>query len=182
MASQSGTDYFSEALYDLHRYEGHPHMVNGDYYQPRISQAIAKLVSGDHDVSKFEPDERAQFIFGLAKLLELKDVVGEIEHTNDWDWYVQIQTSDGKWYGDYARDGLLEPEGEDWDGPYCDDFGTRYDNQTYQWIPKGDKERYDHYYSNLVVEIEVWDTAGMYDSSKKLLKVGEISRILIGER
>lgn len=169
---------------------------DGTYRHPRISGAIADLVTGDWDLTNFRsnrkptemvphpwPDlrERAGFIFGLSKLYYTMMAIGEVEHTNDWDWFVQVETIGGKWYGDYCKDGkLYDYEDPIW-GPdgektrYCDDFKPQYGEMQMGVVPVTSE-----YYENLEVVLESWE--GGSEVIKETLTVGQIKRIIIAQR
>lgn len=203
-------------LFAISTFKDHPFHVDGTFCYPRVSQAIADMIAGDWDLTNFvdymhpsttngltEPRtdvrERAEFLFGLSELMNTMMAIGDIEHTNDWDWYVQIECFDGSMHGDYCKDGKLydyeDPIwGKEGDGViYCDSFRTSYttrcDPDDLQKPAKGYETFYLHmgvkpdpetYYEDLEIILESWD--GGTKAITETLKVGDIKRILISQR
>jgi hypothetical protein len=188
-------------LFAVCTYKDHPFHADGTFKTPRVSQAIANLLASDYDLTNFQSyshptvtnglDEpmiddrhRAEFLFGLSELMTTMMRIGEIEHTNDWDWFVQIETRDGKWYGDYCKDGkLYDYEDPIW-GPegngviYCDSFTTNYDEETYHHM--GCVSEAKEYYSNLTITLESWDGGEKVVIDQ--LRIGDLKRIIISQR
>lgn len=124
--------------------------------------------------------ERAEFLFGLSTMLKAMFAIGQVEHTNDWDWFVQVQTADGTWYGDYYKDG----KAQDWEVVpddeiiYCDTFCTDYDEDSYHQM--GIVPEAQEYYANLTITLQLW--GGGRDVDSVTLKVGDLSKIIISQR
>jgi hypothetical protein len=205
-----------QRLFEISTFKDHPFHKDGTFCHPRVSQAIADILADEWDLTNFvnynhpsttngltEPTtdvrERAEFIYGLSELMDTMMAIGDIEHTNDWDWYVQIECFDGSMHGDYCKDGKLYdyedpiwgPEGND--VIYCDSFRTSYTTRCDLEDPtqpmKGYKEFYKHfgvkpdpetYYEDLEIILESWDngTKGVTER----LRVGDIKRIIISQR
>lgn len=192
-------------LFATHTYEGSEWHHDGTYCHPRVSQAIADMIAGDYDLTNFMrnrtgigPDvrERAEFLFGLSELMDTMMAIGDIEHTNDWDWFVQVETFDGRMYGDYCKDGVLYgyedpiwgPDGND--AIYCDSFRTSYTSRVDPKDPRKAPEGYTlyqhmgtegakDYYENLEIILESWDgTKTITDT----LKVRDVKKIIISQR
>jgi hypothetical protein len=79
----------------------------------QISTHIADLVCGTYDLDEAFPldtdgskdawmtwSDRAHFMAALIATYNAMWAVGEIEHTNDWDWRINIVLTDGTTYGD----------------------------------------------------------------------------------
>lgn len=69
-----------------------------------FSSTLADLIAGEHT---FKPEmslnAKAHTLASLLKLyhsLVGDDSIGWIEHTSDWDWYVQVKKTDGTIVGD----------------------------------------------------------------------------------
>lgn len=189
--------YTEDRLFATHTYHDNPWHKDGTFKVPRVSQALADLVAGDWDVTDFREDrkpndhipnptpdvrERAEFLYGLSELLSTMMRVGEVEHTNDWDWFVQVQTSDGVWHGDYYKDGVAQ----DWettpddDIRYCDTFHADYGTEEKPFYQMGIVPEAQDYYAGLEIVLESWD--GGQKVTTERLKVGDISRIIISQR
>ena len=79
---------------------------------PRISSLLAGLVTGDHDLTLFDPPEgenplpafyeHAHYVGSLALLYKAVHETGWIEHTGDWDWWTGLTLRDGTKVGDGA--------------------------------------------------------------------------------
>jgi hypothetical protein len=119
------------ALYSTTTFKDHPHRENGQQTFPHVSRALANLVAGTYDLTIFEPMERAEFLYGLWKMYEALEKIGWIEHTSDWDWYVQIELVDGSVYGDDSRNGKAIDDPEYQDTTYCDDFSCDWNDETF---------------------------------------------------
>jgi len=187
--------YIENPLFTTHTHKDSDWHHDGTYSTPRLSNTLAELLAGDYDVTNFcsnhkpteqipnpQPDvrERAEFLFGLSELLRTMMAIGQVEHTNDWDWFVQVWTNDGKGHGDYFKDG----EAQDWETTpdeeiqYCDSFKTLYNEDSYQQM--GIVPQAAEYYANLEVVLKSWD--GGQKAMIEALKVGDISRIIISQR
>lgn len=78
----------------------------------RISSLLAGLVTGDHDLTLFDPPEgenplpafyeHAHYVGSLAVLYKAVHETGWIEHTGDWDWWTGLTLRDGTKIGDGA--------------------------------------------------------------------------------
>lgn len=56
----------------------------------------------DHwEVQAWEWNKRAevqQAVFYIWSIFDYIEVLGWVEHTSDWDWWIEIQTTDGEWH------------------------------------------------------------------------------------
>lgn len=205
-------------MFSTTTYKDDPFHADGTFCYPRVSQAISDLLANDWDLTNFvsymhpsttnglkEPTtdvrERAEFLYGLSELMDTMMAIGDLEHTNDWDWYVQIECFDGSMHGDYCKDGkLYDYEDPIW-GPdndqviYCDSFRTTYTSRSDPDDPyfvkpaKGYERFFCHfgvtpepptYYEDLEIILESWGSGTKVVTER--LKVGDIKRILISER
>lgn len=204
------------SLFGVSTFKDHPYHADGEYCHPTVSRAIADMLAGDWDLTNFrsyfaptvtngldEPvtdvRERAEFLFGLSELMDTMMAIGDIEHTNDWDWYVRVECFDGSMHGEYCKDGVLHDHddpiwGENGDGAiYCDTFRTTYTSRSDRQDPTRPPEGYqfyqhmgvkpepETYYDDLEIVLELWGGADSLQPSSETLKVKDIKRITISE-
>lgn len=152
-------------LFTTYTYKGHPSHPDGKFNVPRISSALAKHLQDHWDLTEMDVRERAEFLYGLSKLLETMMDIGEVEHSNDWDWYVGIKTRSGRWHGDEMMTGV--------ENFCCDTFTVQKPGAVSDF-------NFKDYYNNLEVQLEIF---GDVDWPPPVtLKVGDIVEIVINER
>lgn len=212
----ANTSHEERPLFAISTFKDHPFHKDGTFCYPRVSQAISNIIAGDWDLTNFvsymhpsttnglkEPRtdvrERAEFLYGLSELMSTMMAIGDIEHTNDWDWYVQIECFDGSMHGDYCKDGVLYDFDDPIWGPdndhviYCDSFRTSYTSRNDLDDPRKPQQGYETfythfgvkpnpetYYEDLEIILESWDSGSKAITER--LKVGNIKKITISER
>jgi hypothetical protein len=167
------TESADNGLSRSHRYEDRTVVV------PYISGMLAEKVTGTFDVTKYEPSEKAAFVWGLCKLYETMKDIGEVEHTNDWDWYVQVELIDGKTVGDEYdpftgehRDYSTDDKDQVW---YCDEISTPWE---YAHIANDSAESY---YNGLTVHLQLWNSQGCAGAFQ-YFRMDQIKTITISQR
>lgn len=116
----------------------------------RVSQAIADILEGTHDLSNMDSEAKATFLYSLNKLQKTMIDVGEVEHTNDWDWALWVERNDGTIEGDYIG---RDPNAEDPDY-YCDSFDPDFSDRDFNKMLDED------FYSELEIGLELWGGKG----------------------
>ncbi len=125
-------------------------------YAPHISQLLADKVQGTWRRAHFKDDlEWLNFLASLSALYKATHLIGDIEHTGDWDWYVGIELEGGLKIGDSAYVNPNIPDDEPF--VHCDTFSVLGDDEPIKLIPYNSNERA----GNVTVRLEVWDSDGM---------------------
>jgi len=143
-----------------------------------FSSPVAELVTGEHT---FKPGMSLNGkAHALASLLTLyhslvgDDSIGWIEHTSDWDWYVQVQKTDGTIVGD----GYIGETGEpyDWESNLLEDRWST-DTLTYPHQRALSFEVDDRHYEGSCLRIDFFT-----DDRPVLVRLEDIQSITIGQR
>ena len=183
--NKDGQTIDEHPLFRRYTYKDHPHHPDGTVDVPRISSFISDQF-GEFDLSNMESGDKATFLYGLSRLLTTMMEIGEVEHTNDWDWAIGFWTDDG-FIGDYQLIDYEDEQQEDLaaeEGPFVDSFKFSVDHREFAQMGSDQKKR-DDYYNNLEVIIESWgEYAGEAHTMKpdQAIKVGSIQRVIITER
>lgn len=65
----------------------------------QYSLELAELLSGSYDLRELSHESKIHRIYSLIALQRAMMDVGELEHTNDWDWRVTVIDVNDKSYG-----------------------------------------------------------------------------------
>lgn len=132
------------------------------------------LFTLDQDLTDLEPQEKAAFLYGVATYFEAMMKIGEVEHTNDWDWMLGFWLVNGTYIGD--EDLFAAERGDDSIGEiYSDTFKPTFEGD--KFFNLVDKETYN----NLEFEVELWGN-DPHEASSQRIKVKDIARIYLGQR
>jgi hypothetical protein len=98
-------------------------------YDPHVSPALADLVTGSFSFIDLPHELRVFRLHALIELLGAVQNIGELEHTADWDWRIEVI---------HAHPGLpgQPPEiagthGEDW---WTDEMGLPYRIESHDYL------------------------------------------------
>lgn len=160
---------------------------------PQISNHLADLVKGTHDLTLFDhPNgemasarppfyDHAHYVGAIALLYKAVQEIGWVEHTGDWDWWTGLTLRDGTRVGD----GFFVYEGntdEDYDKAdahgYCDDLIAPSVKDPSHFPQSADHST--NVYAAMGVRLESWTTDNI--ALKEAYRVDQIASIHIGER
>lgn len=62
----------------------------------QLSSSMADLVCGEFVLDGLNHHDRVHRLYALVKTYELVRDLGELEHTSDWDWRIEVEMDNGQ--------------------------------------------------------------------------------------
>ena len=171
------------------------------YPHPQIASHLADLIAGDHDLTLMDATSRedkyggpfyehAHYLASLACAIDAMNKLGEIEHSNDWDWWLGFTLRDGTKMGDGSfvcdpvindetnEDQIQAQEDAESNHGYCDTFSV----PTFDELrPEGTE--YSDWFTNMEVVLDVWHSQADPDGKvKHAVAVKDIAIVHFNQR
>ena len=158
---------------------------------PQISNHLAELITGDHDLTLMDANntearhggpfyDHAHYLASLACAIDAMNGLGNIEHSGDWDWYLGMVLRDGTKIGDGS---FLDFEDDpDYDKEtahgYCDTFHVPTFSQT-----RPDNLSYADWFTTMPVILDLWHNSANPDGNSPItVQVKDIALVHFHQR
>ena len=146
-----------------------------------ISLPIADLICGEYNLDEAYPldvdgspnawmtwSDRAHFMASLIATYNFVWKIGNIEHTNDWDWRINIVLTDGTTYGDSTTSDEEEVMIDTIESPLIENFPQNANPDTAA-----------NQYRGMGITIEIYDCNDTGQSTNVHLRLDQIRSISI---
>jgi len=138
----------------------------------QVSPDLAAMVVGKFDFDGMDHHARVMSLSALIKLYNLVRDLGDLEHTGDWDWRIQVVWGDAKFPVPNPPDD--DPEPEDFEDTMCDVLTLNYEVEPNDYINRFARWNY--------LTIEVYAPTGEHgETHDVLVPIDEIRYITIEE-